>query len=202
MLLNRFAINSEKRQSSRFCCIANFLLKNKKKKTQNIIPIHLSEKTFWLKSIFFVFVIRTPFQSCSDLQQSITPTASKKKKKKIWRQLHWHDSCCWQWLNTFLTSWLSTHLCKFFHFFQICLCKTTSTPAVEIRHISMVERFTIFLNFIRNKIIRRCRCRWRFQSVFSSWTETLWNEHSLVCMQHLKQFENWIFFEMDFIFII
>ena len=28
--------------------------------------------------------------------------------------------------------------------------------------------------------------------------ETLWNELSLVCMQHLKQFENWIFYKMDF----
>ncbi len=132
-------LNSEKRQSSRFCCIANFLLKNKNAK----ISIY-NWKNFLTEINFFVFVIRTPFQSCSDLQQSITPKASKKKKKKIWRQLHWHDSCCWQGLNTFLTSWLSTHLCKFFYFFQICLCKTSSTPAVEIRHISMVWTFHNF----------------------------------------------------------
>ncbi len=93
--------------------------------------------------LVFVFVIRTPFQSCSDLQQSFTPKASKKKKKKIWRQLHWHDSCCWQWLNTFLTFWLSTHLCKFSFFFKYVFAKHDRPPPSKSNTFRWFERFTI-----------------------------------------------------------
>jgi hypothetical protein len=146
-------LNSEKRQSSLFCCIANFLLKNKNTK----IPIYLQiNKLFDWNQVFLLFCF------CNSHPLPILLWSSAVDHTKGLEEEEVEDLaptslarllCCWQWLNTFFTSWLSTHLCKIFFFFKYVFAKHHWPPPSKSDTFRWFERFTIFKIYSQQNLV-------------------------------------------------